>query len=202
MNISLLNKKSLKGEYLKDIENGIMKSFKTLYPNNEITIDYLYSEKNYYFNIYINGKTFSKKSKNIESTNILVDTYNNVEAIALFAKKYIMDDFYNKHNDYSEDNHIILEKELKKLIEEYKKNGIVFNCIQIDKCGYYIEYYHPLYSEKIRLGNKEECRTRYHVHSFNTIPISKATMKKQIRKIRKSLEQDMANYVAKAIINE
>lgn len=197
-----LNRKKIDGCFYNDIKAGIIERFKKIY-GKAITVNYESNNNQYSFNIFINGKTISNVGDEID-TLIFVDKFINTDAIKLFANKYTLDEFNEKYNDYSYENHKILEVEIKKLIKEYSDTGIVFDKVDIDERGYYIELHHPLYSVNriSNYPNANEFATKVLSHYFCVVPISKSTMKAKLNDIKRKLKAYNAQYVNAALTGE
>lgn len=197
-----LNRKKIDGCFYNDIKAGIIERFKKIY-GKAITINYEYTECEYFFEVLMEGKTISKLGDEVD-TLIFIDKFINIDAIKLFANKYTLKEFNERYNDYSYENHKILEVEIKKLIKEYSDTGIVFDNINIEDRGYYIELYHPLYSVNriSNYPNTKEFATKVLSHYFCVVPISKSTMKAKLNDIKRTLKAYNAQYVNAALTGE
>lgn len=143
-----IDRKKLAGKYYEKVEKGIIKAFSNLYPNNKITVKYKSERNDYYFYVYINGETFAQQELPLAiDTLILVDRYINHLAISLFSGESL-DSYIKKCDDYKEENYEWLKNEVDKLIEEYQKQGVIFEDATVSKNRWRIECYHPEKSKK------------------------------------------------------
>lgn len=197
-----IKRKCFKGDYYKDICDGIKNKFKPIY-NTDIIIKYTSDKGFYYFKVYIKGTTFSSSGEEI-GTDIHIDNFDNIDAINIFATKYTLNDFNSEYNDYSEDNHKILKEEIVKLVKEYEAAGMIFKDVEIYEYGYRVSVYHPLYSEKYSSGFSNNRNWKVHVtgHNFSVTPISTSTMKSAIRDVKSMLNKFNASCIQAAITGE
>jgi len=201
-----LNRKCIKGKYYDIIEEGILKAFRNLYPHNKITIDYFPENCAYYFHVYINGETFAQQEIPMAiDKQIMVDKYINHIAISLFSNISV-DEYEKQFNDYKVENYTWLTDEVNKLVEEYSKQGVIFEDVTIQQGRWRIECYHPEKSPKDpyynssywnKFGSNDKNKQHPDVKRFNRwgyfsiTPISSSTAKSTLSKIKGTIKACM-----------
>jgi len=195
-----IDRKNLKGKYYEKVENGIIKAFSNLYPNNKITVKYESENNNHYFCVYIDGETFAQQEIPLAiDTKILVDKYINHLAISLFSGESL-DSYIKEFDDYKEENYDWLKNEVDKLIEEYQKQGVIFEDATVSKNRWRIECYHPekskkepyqnSYFNKTHINNKPHPDKRRTCHSgyFSIFPFTMDTAKTTLNKFKNAMK--------------
>jgi hypothetical protein len=174
-----INRKSFKGKFYKDIENGLINKYKQLYPENDIEIKYSSDQSIYYFRVYISGKRFNLVNDQlvVEDYPIFVTCYNNANAIKAFST-IPWEDFDNEYNDYKKDNYKIVKDGIDKLASMYKLLGVEFDSIDIHE-SYCFIYFH---------SENERYQQRSYRKCFDITPISESTAKNTVRDFKKTLE--------------
>lgn len=134
-------KTQIKGELLKSIERGLITSFKNIYPQYNVTVDYKCDRKDYntrYFNVYIEGETININDKIplVSTKSIFVDRFNNDQAINF--SEHGKENF-EKVSEYKPENLDIIRNAITALEIKLKDKG-VFRRKDVNFHGYSIQF--------------------------------------------------------------
>lgn len=132
-------------------------------------------------------------------TLIFVDKYINHIAIKLFSE-ISEDDFCKQYDDYKPENYTWFRDEIQKVVDEYTKQGVVFEDVTIQNSHWRIQCYHPEKSPKNPYydPNRHYNMNDYQEHPelrrcssrgyFAITPISMATAKTTLSKFKRTVK--------------